>query len=201
MDHPETVTEPVSESWPHLGGSALIARLLNEEVSPECDPLGRDNYFIIAAGPLAGTLAPQLGRVSVGAKSPLTLGIKEANSGGPAAQMLDKLGFRAIVVRGQPADNQLFCLYISKDRAELVPADAFRNMKNYELVENLKGLYGSGIAVICTGIAGERQYRSASVSFTDVLGDPSRNAARGGLGAVMGAKGIKAMIIDDSGAD
>ncbi|MCF8110898.1 MAG: iron-containing alcohol dehydrogenase [Desulfobacteraceae bacterium] len=196
----DTACEEIAGSWEHLGASALIAKIMNHEVPSDCDPLGPDNRFIVAAGPLAGTLAPQLGRVSVGAKSPLTLGIKEANSGGPAGQMLDRLGFRALVIRGAPADDSLYCLYISKDKVELVPADSYKNTKNYELVGELKKTYGSAIAVICTGIAGERQYRGASVSFTDILGDPSRNAARGGLGAVMGSKGLKAIIIDDSGA-
>ncbi|MFW5930439.1 MAG: iron-containing alcohol dehydrogenase [Desulfosalsimonas sp.] len=200
MQGRNAVREDIDESWQYLGASALIGKIMNHEVPPDCDPLGPDNRFILAAGPLAGTLAPQLGRVSVGAKSPLTLGIKEANSGGPAAQMLDRLGFRAVVVSGVPADDSLYCLYISRDKVELVPADSYKDTKNYDLVEDLKKEYGSGIAVICTGIAGERQYRGASVSFTDILGDPSRNAARGGLGAVMGSKGLKAIIVDDSGA-
>ncbi|MFW6297888.1 MAG: iron-containing alcohol dehydrogenase [Desulfosalsimonas sp.] len=201
MGNKSTAAEELQKPWQHLGASALIAKVINSEVPPESDPLGPDNRFVIAAGPLAGTLAPQLGRVSVGGKSPLTLGIKEANSGGPAAQMLDKLGFRAVVVQGAPADESLYCLYITKDKTELIPADDYKNTKNYDLVKKLKESYGSSIAVICTGIAGERFYRGASVSFTDILGDPSRNAARGGLGAVMGAKGLKAVIIDDSGAD
>ncbi|MBP9649629.1 MAG: aldehyde ferredoxin oxidoreductase, partial [Syntrophaceae bacterium] len=74
--------EPLPSEWTYLGGSALIAKILNREVPPQCDPLGPENKLIVACGPLAGTRAPQLGRVSIGAKSPLTQGIKEANSGG-----------------------------------------------------------------------------------------------------------------------
>ena len=108
--------EGIAEEWKYLGGSALIAKIMNSEVPPTADPLGPENHFIVAVGPLAGTRAPQLGRISVGAKSPLTLGIKEANSGGTAGQILDRLGIRAIVVQGTPRDDRLFCLLISKDQ-------------------------------------------------------------------------------------
>jgi aldehyde:ferredoxin oxidoreductase len=173
---------------------------MNGEVPSTADPLGPQNLFIISAGPLAGTMAPQLGRISFGAKSPLTLGIKEANSGGPAAQILDRLGIRAIIVQGAPRDNQLYCLSISKDKAALIPADEYRGLKNYELAGKLRERYGEKIIVISIGIAGERKYKGASVSLTDIFGDPSRNAARGGLGSVMGSKGLKAIIIDPSEA-
>ncbi len=192
--------ENLKEEWKSIGGSALIAKIMNKEVPPAADPLGPDNLFIIAVGPLAGTQAPQLGRISVGAKSPLTLGIKEAFSGGPAAQILDRLGLRAVIVQGAPHNRRVYCLFISNDKTTLIPANKYRGMKNYELVGKLRKQYGEKVAVICTGIAGERKYKGASVSFTDIFGDPSRNAARGGLGAVMGSKGLKAIIIDPSQA-
>ena len=102
--------EGIAEDWQYLGGSALIAKIMNSEVPPMADPLGPENRFIVACGPLAGTRAPQLGRISLGAKSPLTLGIKEANAGGPAGQILDRLGIRAIVVQGAPQDDRLYSL-------------------------------------------------------------------------------------------
>ena len=193
--------ENLEEEWKYIGGSGLIAKIMNKYVPPTADPLGPENAFIVAVGPLAGTGAPQLGRISVGAKSPLTMGIKESNSGGPAAQFLDLLGIRAIVVQGAPQDDRLFCLLVSKDKTALIPADEYRRMKNYELVSNLRKKYGKKAAVISTGIAGELKYKGASVSFTDMFGDPSRNAARGGLGAVMGSKGLKAIVIDPSNAE
>ncbi len=165
MSSERIVLEPLPEQCRYLGGSALIANIMNREVPPTCDPLGPENHFIVAAGPLAGTLAPQLGRISVGAKSPLTLGIKEANSGGPAGQMLDRLGIRAVVIQGQPAADRLYTLFISMDRIVLTPAEPYRNLKNYDLVAKLHQAHGAKIGVICTGIAGERRYRGASVSF------------------------------------
>lgn len=198
MDQERISSEPLEKEWQLLGGSALIARIMNREVSPTADPLGSENLFIVSVGPLAGTGAPSLGRISVGAKSPLTMGIKEANSGGVAAQYLDRLGIRAIVFESAPPNENLYCLFLSRDKAELIPAGEYRGLKNYELVEKLKARFGEKVAVISSGIAGERKYRSSSVSFTDMLGDPSRNAARGGLGAVMGSKGVKAIVIDPS---
>jgi len=200
MKNEKITRENLPEEWKDIGGSALIAKIMNQEVPPTTAPLGPENRFIVAVGPLAGTGAPQLGRISVGAKSPLTLGIKEANSGGPAGQILDRLGIRAIVVEGAPQNQRLYCLLISKDQTAFVPADEYRGLKNYELVDKLRGKYGERIAVLSTGIAGERKYKGASVSFTDIFGDPSRNAARGGLGAVMGSKGLKAIIIDPAKA-
>jgi len=199
MENEGIALESSVDQWQYLGGSALIAKIMNRECAPLADPLGPENRFIVACGPLAGTRAPQMGRISIGAKSPLTLGIKEANAGGPAGQVLDRLGIRAIVVQGTPRDDRLYILLISKNRAELIPAEAYRGMKNYELVADLQRKYGDKIAVISIGVAGERRYGAASVSLTDMLGDPSRSAARGGLGAVMGSKGLKAIILDPAG--
>lgn len=191
--------EELPEEWWLTGGRGLIGKIMNKEVPPDTDPVGAENKLIIAGGPLAGTMAPQLGRVSVGGKSPLTLGIKEANAGGPAAQKLDRLGIRAIIVEGIAEQGKFHCLKISKNEAVLVPADEYEGMKNYRLVEELYKKYDRKSAIISIGISGERKYKAASVSLTDMLGDPSRNAGRGGLGAVMGSKGLKAIIIDDSG--
>ena len=199
MKAENAVATELPKEWLTIGGSGLIAKIMNDEVPPGTDPLCPDNKLIIACGPLAGTRAPQLGRISVGAKSPLTLGIKEANAGGPAGQYMDRLGFRGIIVENAAEQGKAFYLRISKEGARLVPADEFKGLKNYELVRQLHAKYGKKVAIVCIGIAGERKYRGASVSFTDIFGDPSRNAARGGLGAVMGSKGLKAIVLDASG--
>ncbi len=199
MSQLKVTYEGFPEEWQFVGGRGLIAKIMNEEVPPTADPLGAENKLIFAIGPLAGTLAPQLGRISVGGKSPLTLGIKEANAGGPAAQKLDKLGIRAIIVEGIPAEGGLYFLKIASEEAVLIPANEYKGMKDYKLVERIYGEYGKGPAVISIGIGGERGYKAASISLTDMLGDPSRSAGRGGLGAVMGSKGLKAIIVDDSG--
>jgi len=198
MEKEKVAFDDLPEEWRLIGGRGLIAKIMNQEVPPDADPLGPQNKLIIAGGPLAGTMAPQLGRISVGGKSPLTLGIKEANAGGPAAQKLDKLGIRAIVVEGAARNGKWYYLTVSKDEVALAPADDYKGTKNYKLVSELYNKYKGKPAIISIGIGGERKYKAASVSFTDMLGDPSRNAGRGGLGAVMGSKGLKAIVIDDS---
>lgn len=98
----ETSFQDLPKEWMIIGGRGLSDKILKAEVPPNTNPLGPEAKLIIATGPLAGTMAPSCGRISIGAKSPLTLGIKEANSGGPAGQKMDKLGIRAIVVEGAP---------------------------------------------------------------------------------------------------
>src|SRR6476620_11247232 len=97
--------EPFPQEWKLLGGRALSAKILLKECDPKCDPLGPDNVLVMTPGTLSGTSAPTSGRLSLGCKSPLTNGIKEANVGGDPGQDLMKLGYRAIIVTGQPADR------------------------------------------------------------------------------------------------
>jgi len=194
-----TTFEDLPEEWKIIGGRGLTAKILKAEVPPETDPLSPEAKLIFAVGPLAGTMAPSCGRLSVGAKSPLTNGIKEANSGGPTAQKLDKLGIRAIVVEGKPSDDKLYVLSLSKDGASLESADAYKGLRNYALVEKLHEKFNKKSAVISIGVVGERQLKSAAVDLTDKDSHTSRHAARGGVGAVMGSKGLKAIVIDESG--
>src|SRR5512137_2428657 len=102
MNQLEVRWEPVSAAYEHLGGRALIARMLLEEIPPTCDALGLHNKLIFAPGLLGGAGVTTAGRLSVGGKSPLTGGVKEANAGGTAGDTLGKLGIKAVVVEGQP---------------------------------------------------------------------------------------------------
>lgn len=196
----ETRYEDLPTDWKILGGRGLSAKIMRAEVPPQTDPLGPEAKLVIASGALAGTLAPSCGRTSVGGKSPLTQGIKEANAGGPVGQDLDKLGIRAIVLEGQPKDDKLYILSISKDGALLKDGETYRGLKTYALADTLRKEYQAKISVISIGPVGERKSKSATVTFTDKDGHCSRHAARGGLGAVMRAKGLKAIVIDDQGA-
>lgn len=191
--------EDLPEKWKILGGRGLSAKILTEEVPPDTDPLSAEARLVFANGPLAGTMSPSFGRMSVGAKSPLTMGIKEANVGGSLSQKLEKLGIRAIVVQGAPAEGSLHIVKITKDGVTFEDADAYRGMGTYPLCESLREKHGKKVGVMCIGVVGERMQKSASVALTDKDGHPSRHAARGGLGAVMGAKGLKAIIADDKG--
>ena len=89
-----TSIESFPEEWKLLGGRALSAKILLDECDPTCDPLGPDNVLVMAPGVMSGTAAPTSGRISIGGKSPLTGGIKEANAGGNPGQDLMRLGYR-----------------------------------------------------------------------------------------------------------
>jgi len=191
--------EPYPDAWKFLGGRALSARILLEECDPECDPLGPDNVLVLAPGVLAGTAAPTSGRLSVGGKSPLTHGIKEANVGGNPGQDLMKLGYRGIIVKGQPTDaERRYALEVTASGARLVPADEHKGKWNYALIEDLAQSYSKTASFISIGPAGEMRLKGASVACTDAEQDrhPARHAGRGGLGAVMGSKGLKYISVD-----
>jgi len=189
--------EDFPEDWKLLGGRALSALILLEECDPTCDPLGPDNVLVFAPGVLSGTAAPTSGRISVGGKSPLTGAIKEANSGGEAGQDLMKLGYRAMVVRGQPADpEKRYGLEVTKDGVRVVESDDVKGMWNYALVERLYERYPRSASFMSCGPAGELRLSGASVACTDEKQRPARQAARGGLGAVMGSKGLKYIMVD-----
>ncbi|MEJ2203257.1 MAG: aldehyde ferredoxin oxidoreductase N-terminal domain-containing protein, partial [Gemmatimonadota bacterium] len=132
MTSQTVAVEPFPEKWRLLGGRALTARILLEECEPTCDPLGPDNVFILAPGVLAGTAAPTSGRISVGAKSPLTNGIKEANAGGNPGQDMMRIGYRAIVVTGKPSDpDKRWALDVTKDGASLREVPDCKGLWNY----------------------------------------------------------------------
>jgi aldehyde:ferredoxin oxidoreductase len=174
--------------------------MINNEVPPTCDPLGPENKLIFAPGLLSGTALVNTSRISVGAKSPLTGGIKESNAGGTVAAALGKLGVTAIIFEGQAPSDKLFNLIIDDSgNAALEAADDYKGMRTYALVEKLLDVYGEKNGVLCIGPAGEYQLASASIQTSDVDGQPCRAAGRGGLGAVMGAKGIKAIVISRQG--
>jgi len=202
MTEQRTTQESFPEDWALLGGRGLSARILLEECDASCDPLGPDNLLVFAPGALTGTAAPTSGRLSVGAKSPLTKGIKEANAGGNPAQHLAKLGCRGIVVSGQPADpSARFGLEIDEQGARLVPADDLAGLFTYATCERLAERYAKEASFICCGPAGEHRMGGASVACTDQDNRyPARHASRGGMGAVMGAKGLKFIAVTPGGA-
>lgn len=193
--------EPFPQEWTFLGGRALSAKILLQEVDAKCEALGPDNKLVFAPGVLSGSAAPTSGRMSVGAKSPLTGGIKEANSGGQAGQKLMRLGFRVLIVEGKAQDaSKRYLLNINKGSVELCECPELKGLRTYTVSERLALQYSGRAAFIICGPAGELQLSGASVAFTDLdKRHPSRHAARGGLGAVMGAKGLKAVVVDDEG--
>jgi len=195
---PEIKTEGLGD-YAGLGGRAMTSTIVAKEVPPLCHPLGEDNKLVIAPGMLSGSAAAMSGRISVGCKSPLTGGIKEANSGGQPSQMLGRLGYAAIVLEGKPKDKSLYKIFINKDGVEIKEDNSLCMLGNYELVDKMKAEYGENVHCISIGPAGEMKMSAASIAFTDMEQRPTRHAGRGGVGAVMGAKGVKVIVIDDTG--
>ncbi|MCJ8499884.1 aldehyde ferredoxin oxidoreductase family protein [Desulfatitalea alkaliphila] len=195
---PELKTESLG-AYAGLGGRAMTSTVVAQEVPPTCHALSAENKLVIAPGLLSGSAAAMSGRISVGCKSPLTGGIKEANSGGQPSQLLARLGYAAIILEGCPKDDTLYKVIINKDGVSIDKADDLKMLGNYDTVEKLRGTYGDKFGCISIGQAGEMKLGAATVAFTDMEGLPTRHAGRGGVGAVMGAKGIKAIIIDDAG--
>jgi len=193
--------EKVPERYSDLGGRALTSILVNDEVPPTVDPLGPENKLVFAPGFFTGTTLVNTSRLSVGAKSPLTGGIKESNVGGTVAYSLARLGITAVIVEGQVNDEESsFLLHIDQDgKAVLHDAGTYRSMRTYTLVEELRKSFGEKNSITCIGPAGEMRLLASSIQSTDLDGRPCRAAGRGGLGAVMGAKGLKALIVDRGG--
>jgi aldehyde:ferredoxin oxidoreductase len=179
-----------------LGGRALTSRVVNKEVPADCHPLSAANKLVFAGGILAPTNAANSGRVSVGAKSPLTGGIKESNSGGQFAHTMPKLGLQAIIFEDKPEDGApLQEIFISADKVEFKDS-AVAGMRTYAAQEKLLAAYGDKAVTAMVGPAGEQCLAASTIQFSDPEGLPSRSAGRGGMGAVMGSKGIKAIILD-----
>jgi aldehyde:ferredoxin oxidoreductase len=200
MTHKTTRFEEVPRSYLGLGGRGLTSMMINAEVPPKCDPLGPENKLIFAPGILSGTSLVNTSRISVGAKSPLTGTIKESNAGGTVAAALGHLGITAIIVEGQAAKGELFLLRIDENgQASLLSAGEYKGIRTYSLVDKLLKRYGDKTSVMCVGPAGEYLLKSASIQSSDVDSRPCRSAGRGGLGAVMGAKGLKALVVDQRG--
>ena len=192
--------EPVPERYRPLGGRALTGKIIFDEVDPGCEPLGLRNKLVFAPGLLGGSFLSSSSRLSVGGKSPLTGGMKEANAGGTAAGALSKLGIKALIIEGESPLDYFQYLYVDQEKIELRPAE-MAGQGVYSAAKLLFERYGDKASLILIGPGGERGYRAAGITNTDVQGRPSRFLGRGGLGAVMGVKGLKAIVIDPTGAE
>lgn len=191
--------EDVPEKWQRWAGRGLTSAIVCDEVDPTCHPLGPHNKLVIAPGWVTGTpAAPSSGRTSFGGKSPLTGGIKEANAGGLSGQHIAKLGLAAIIIEGNPEKGKWYTLVITKDGVQFEDAAPLMGKGMYE-VDKLMWERFPNTAVVGIGQAGEMKLSNAGISVNDMENAPGRYAGRGGMGAVMGARGIKVMVIDGTG--
>jgi aldehyde:ferredoxin oxidoreductase len=199
--------EPVPQSWSRLGGRGLLARILVDEVDANCDPLGPGNKLVFAPGLLVGHMLSSTDRISVGGKSPLTGGIKEANAGGRTGLHMTHMGIHALIIEDQPEEAGYWVLHLSISGARWEKADdpslfsgqGLVGLGVYETAPKLLERYGDKVAIALIGPGGEMRLKAAGIQNIDKDRVPSRIAARGGLGAVMGSKGLKAIVFDNAG--
>jgi len=191
--------EPIPEAWSRLGGRGLSARILLDEVEPTCDPLGPQNKLVFTPGLLVGYMLSSCDRISIGGKSPLTGGIKEANAGGTTGLQMTLLGIKALILEGLPAEPGLWVLHLSLKGARFDRTDDLAGLGVYETARRLIEMYGGKVAIALIGPGGEMKMTAAGIQNLDKDKVPSRIAARGGLGAVMGNKGLKAVVFEAAG--
>jgi aldehyde:ferredoxin oxidoreductase len=176
-------------------GRYLIAKILLEQGAAAFDPLSPANPLIFSAGPFAGTAFSNANRTSVGCKSPLTGGIKEANGGGTFSYALGQLQIAGFTLRG--ASPNWVVLHFRKDGTiDFDDATPYLGRGNFAVADMLYAQYSSKVAIAVCGPVGEYQGLLAGIAFSDREGRPSRLAARGGVGAVMGSKKVKAIVVD-----
>lgn len=187
--------EDVPADWAGHGGRGLTSTIVAAEVPPACHPLGPNNKLIFAPGLLSGTAASNSGRISAGAKSPLTGTIKESNSGGTAAQRLAKMGCKALIIEGQPQDESWYSLSLSPDGVTINKEEELLGKGNFAVVDVVEKRFSDKIGILSIGQAGEMQMSSANISVKDP-DSHVRSLGRGGLGAVMGSKKIKFIALD-----
>ena len=181
--------EPLNEVYAksYIGGSGLAARYAYDYLTPDTDPLSPDNPLIFMTGPFVGTAMPSAGRYSVCARSPLTGIWGEANSGGFFGPALRFSGYDGIIITGKAEYVTWLSIYDGK--AALHSAETLWGMDTYQTQEKVRDIMMQSKArVACIGIAGENQAKMAAI-----INDSGRAAGRTGMGAVMGAKGLKAI--------
>jgi aldehyde:ferredoxin oxidoreductase len=184
-------------SDPLMGGRYLSGTLVTEFVDPKTDPLSPENALVLAAGVLANSRTSTGSRLSIGCKSPLTKGIKESNAGGMAGDSLAGLGYRAVVFLGVVPEGKLAVYHLDQDGGHLDYESAAdcQGKGNEDTTAYLLEKFGKDTCVISIGQAGEQLMGAAGIAVTDAEGNPFRLAARGGVGAVMGSKGLKAITV------
>jgi len=171
-----------------VGGRGLGISYLLGEVNPECDPLGPENKLIMMTGPLTGTVAPTGARYMVVTKSPLTGAVTCSNSGGQFPMTLKRSGIDGIIVEG--VSPEPVYLWVEEDRAELRSAMHVWGKDTHQSTDQLIGETDEKARVACIGPAGEN-----GVLFASIMNEKDRAAGRSGVGAVMGGKKLKAVVV------
>ncbi|MBC7130762.1 aldehyde ferredoxin oxidoreductase family protein [Candidatus Bathyarchaeota archaeon] len=175
-----------------LGGRGFAAKILWDELKLGVDPLSPENKLVFAAGPLTGFAIPSSGKLVVAAKSPLTGGYADGNLGSKAAVQMRKAGYDAIIVDGKAEKPTV--LLIQDGEIQFINAEEIWGLGSFKTEERLRDVYGQSAGILTIGPAGENL-----VKFANIVSQGGRAGGRPGIGAVMGSKLLKALVITGSG--
>ncbi len=187
-------TESINESFcrKYLGGAGFVVHYLLKEVDPGIDPLGPDNKLIFALGPLTGLNLAGCARHTVGSKSPLTGGLAKSEVGEHWGAQFKRSGYDALIIEGQAAKPVY--LSIRDDQVQIRDAASLWGQPTKETQEAIRSeLANENVRVAMIGPGGENQ-----VKFACIMHGTFNTAGRGGLGAVMGSKNLKAVAVRGS---
>ncbi|MBU7024613.1 MAG: aldehyde ferredoxin oxidoreductase, partial [Theionarchaea archaeon] len=181
------------DARPLIGGKGYAAEMLLENTKPGIDPLGAENVIILATGPITATRVPATGRMCFVTKSPLTNTYNDSHVGGHFASEMKHAGYDYIMIKGK-SETPVY-IYIKDEDIQIRDATSLWGEDSFAAEEAIKKLHNDRrIRVASIGPAGENSVRFACVNI-----DLYRQAARGGVGAVMGSKNLKAIAIKGSG--
>jgi len=184
----ETLSEEILRKY--LGGSGLAAKILYEKTDEKTDPLGEENLLIFMTGPFTSTPVPTSGRHAIVGRSPLTKIWCECDVGGRWGTMLKRTGYDGLVIKGK-ASSPVY-LWISEEKIEIRDASHLWGQDTYQVDSSLRKEAHPQSVIASIGPAGEKLVKLSSI-FHD--GRDARAAGRGGLGAVMGSKHLKAVVV------
>ena len=186
--------EPLNMEWAndYLGERGLASKYLMEEMDPKADAMSPENVLIFATGPLTGTMASTSGRFAVVTKGPLTNAIACSNSGGKFGAELKFAGYDMLILEGRSPEPVY--LHIVNDSVEILPADGLWGSTVWQTEDWIKARHQNPLLKVASiGVAGER-----GVRYACIVNDLHRAAGRSGVGAVMGAKNLKAVAVHGS---
>ena len=175
-----------------IGGRGLAIKILWDELPVGVDPFSPHNKLVIAAGPLSGLPAPSSGKLVVASKSPLTNGYGDGNIGTWASVAIRKAGYDAIVIEGR--SNKPVYLYIENDKVEFNDAKDLWGLDTFKTEDELIKTHGKDVGTLLIGPAGENLVRYATI-----ISMKGRSGGRPGIGAVMGSKKLKAIVVRGTG--
>ncbi len=171
-----------------IGGRGLGTKMYCEEVGPNVDPLSPDNNMYLVTGPLTGTMAPSAGRYMVITRGPLTGTIACSNSGGYFGSEMKYAGYDVVVIEGK-AEKPVY-IWINNDKVEIRPADHIWGKEVPDTTDLLKEETDEMAKVACIGPGGENLSKIACI-----MNEMNRAAGRTGVGAVMGSKNLKGIVV------